>query len=104
MMPYQQQVSASSGGNIAKYLSPMKLFEYLACGRAICTSDLPVFRDILSTGNAILLPPDEPNTWVSAMRKLIEDPSLREDLGASAKVTASGYTWEKRANNILAGV
>ena len=104
MMPYQQQVSASSGGNIAKYLSPMKLFEYLACGRAICASDLPVFREVLSAENAILLPPNEASSWVSAVRKLIKDPSMREDIAASAKRAASGYTWEKRASRILAGV
>ena len=44
LMPYQRQVSASSGGDISRYLSPMKLFEYMACGRAICSSDLPVFN------------------------------------------------------------
>jgi glycosyltransferase involved in cell wall biosynthesis len=104
MMPYQQQVSASSGGNIAKYLSPMKLFEYLACGRVICASDLPVFRDVLSAENAILLPPGEASSWVSALLELIKDPSLREDLAANAKKAASEYTWEKRASTILAGV
>ncbi len=38
LMPYQQKVEASSGGDISRYLSPMKLFEYLACERAIVSS------------------------------------------------------------------
>ena len=42
LMPYQRQVAASSGGDIARYLSPMKLFEYMACERPIISSDLPV--------------------------------------------------------------
>ena len=82
----------------------MKLFEYLACGRAICASDLAVFRDVLSAENAILLPPNEANSWVSALRKLIKDPAMREDLAANAKKAASEFTWEKRASKILAGV
>lgn len=104
LMPYQRQVSASSGGDIAKYLSPMKLFEYLACGRAICASDLPVFRDVLSAENALLLPPDEVSAWVQAIKQLIEVPRMRKDLALRAKETAGEYTWEKRASKILAGV
>jgi len=50
LMPYQSQVAASSGGDIARYLSPMKLFEYLACGKPILSSDLPVLRE--SAGRA----------------------------------------------------
>jgi glycosyltransferase involved in cell wall biosynthesis len=80
LMPYQERVSASSGGNIAKYLSPMKLFEYLACGRAIIASDLPVFRDVLTAENAILLPPDETSSWVDAIQKLIENPFKRNGI------------------------
>ncbi len=104
MMPYQQQVSASSGGNIAKYLSPMKLFEYLACGRAICSSDLPVFGDVLSAEIAVLLPPGDTNSWVMALRELSENPSRRKDLAEKAKRAAGDYSWESRAKKILAGI
>jgi glycosyltransferase involved in cell wall biosynthesis len=104
MMPYQRQVSASSGGNIAKYLSPMKLFEYMACGRAICSSDLPVFRDVLSSDLAILLPPDDANEWVAALEELHENPLRREELAKRVKSTAGDYSWENRARKILAGI
>lgn len=104
LMPYQRQVAASSGGDIAKYLSPMKLFEYLACSRAIMASDLPVFRDVLSAENAILLPPDDATSWGNALQKLIEDPPRRNDLALNAKKTAGEYTWERRASKILSGI
>ena len=42
----------------------MKMFEYMAAGRAILSSDLPVLREVLNEENAILLPPDEPAAWV----------------------------------------
>ncbi len=52
MMPYQGHVAASSGGDISRYLSPMKLFEYMACGRAILASDLPVLKEVLNAQNS----------------------------------------------------
>ena len=101
VMPYQSQVSASSGGDIGKYLSPMKLFEYLACGRAICSSNLPVLQEVLSPEIAVLLPPDDVEAWVAAIQELQTNPTLRKDLGVRARATASAYSWEARAENII---
>ena len=102
LMPYQSQVSASSGGDIGRYLSPMKLFEYLACGRAICSSNLPVLQEILSQEIALLLPPDNIQAWVAAIKKLDDNPDLRKDLGNNARAAAQKYSWEARAEKIFA--
>ena len=40
LMPYGRMIAGSSGGNTADICSPMKLFEYMAAGRAILSSDL----------------------------------------------------------------
>jgi glycosyltransferase involved in cell wall biosynthesis len=104
LMPYQRKVSASSGGDIAKFLSPMKLFEYLACGRVILSSDLPVLKEILNSQNAVLLPPDEVNTWVTAIQDLRANPEKRTSLAKQAIVDAQRYTWEARAEQILTSV
>lgn len=104
MMPYQKRVAASSGGDIAPYLSPMKLFEYLACGRPILSSDLPVLREVLNPENAILLPPDEGIAWIEALRGLRADPEQVSRLGEQARRDASLYTWEARAERVIAGV
>jgi glycosyltransferase involved in cell wall biosynthesis len=39
LMPYGLQISGSSGGNSADICSPMKMFDYLATGRPILSSD-----------------------------------------------------------------
>jgi glycosyltransferase involved in cell wall biosynthesis len=104
LMPYQKRVAASSGGDISRYLSPMKLFEYLACGRAILSSDLPVFREVLSTENAILLPPEDIEAWTASMLSLQADPQRRSNLAAAARHTARHYTWEARARRIFDGI
>jgi glycosyltransferase involved in cell wall biosynthesis len=102
LMPYQSKVAASSGGDIGRYLSPMKLFEYLACGRAICSSDLPVLQEVLSPETAVLLPPDDIDSWVQAIQELISNPSYRNKLANNAKAAAQKYSWESRARRILA--
>ena len=104
LMPYQQYVSASSGGDIARYLSPMKLFEYLACGRAIVSSDLPVLREVLNSENAVLLPPGDVDAWVTALRELQANPELRACLAEKARREATKYTWQARAKRILDGI
>ncbi len=104
LMPYQRRVAASSGGDIGRYLSPMKLFEYLACGRPILSSDLPVLREAVNPENAVLLPPEDPNAWVEALLALQGDPSRRTVLAQSARLSAEGYSWEARANKIIEGL
>jgi len=104
LMPYQHRVAASSGGDIAKYLSPMKLFEYMACGRAIISSDLPVLREILNDENAVLLPPDDLTTWVTAIRDLSTNPEQRARLAAQAQQDVIQYSWRARAQNILSTI
>jgi len=101
LMPYQRSVAASSGGNIARYLSPMKLFEYMACGRAIISSDLPVLEEILNHENAVLLPPDDLTAWVSAIQDLNANPEKRVQLGVQAQLDAQQYSWNARAQNII---
>jgi glycosyltransferase involved in cell wall biosynthesis len=101
LMPYQEQVAASSGGDIARYLSPMKLFEYLASGRVILSSDLPVLQEVLNTENAILLPPNDAAAWVATLQDLRNNTEKRTQLAARAQRDAQQYSWENRAQKIL---
>jgi glycosyltransferase involved in cell wall biosynthesis len=101
LMPYQRQVAASSGGDISRYLSPMKLFEYLACERPIISSDLPVLQEVLHAENSILLPCEDIDAWVSAVHQLEMDPGLCRRLAGRARQDAGQYTWKARAQKIL---
>lgn len=104
LMPYQRHVAASSGGDISRYLSPMKLFEYMANERAILSSDLPVLGEILNTDNAVLLHPDDIDAWVDALKHLEINPDYRRKLAAQARKDVQRYTWEARAEHILDGI
>jgi glycosyltransferase involved in cell wall biosynthesis len=88
----------------SRYLSPLKLFEYLAAGRAIVASDLPALREVLLDGqNAVLVPPDDAGALAAAIGALRSSPELRARLGRAAAATAERHTWRRRAETILEG-
>jgi glycosyltransferase involved in cell wall biosynthesis len=101
LMPYQRKVAASSGGDIAHFLSPMKLFEYLACGRVILSSQLPVLKEVLNDKNAILLPPEDVRAWVLALQEIRNDPFRQVSLANQARKDSLKYSWEARAARIF---
>ena len=55
-IPYTKIIkSAGEVDDISKYTSPLKLFDYLAVGKMIISSDLEVLREVISTDNAIFI-------------------------------------------------
>lgn len=101
LMPYQQTVATSSGGNTATICSPMKMFEYMAAGGAILTSDLPVLREVLDETTAVFCPSDRVEAWESALSGLLNDKKRREALGQSAHRAVERYSWIERSRRIL---
>ncbi len=78
--------------------SPLKLFEYLASGRAIVASDLPALREVLQHDvNAILVPAGDPGALARGIQQLAPDPALRARLAHAARQTVAEYSWDKRA-------
>jgi glycosyltransferase involved in cell wall biosynthesis len=104
LMPYDETVAASSGGNIGRYLSPMKVFEYMACGRPICSSNLPVLQEILNPNNAVMLSPGDVHSWKQAINNLRVDSTLCITLANQAFQDVQNYSWERRAARILDGL
>jgi glycosyltransferase involved in cell wall biosynthesis len=80
----------------------MKLFEYLAAGRAILSSDLPVFHEVLNTGNAVFALPEDLASWREALRTLIEDPAHRSALAQQAALDSTRYALLERERLALA--
>lgn len=104
LLPLQRQVSPDGGGSdISRWTSPMKMFEYMAQGRAIVASDLPVLGEVLKNEhNALIAPGGDPNAWVRAIQRLQSDAILRCRLGKTARQELEEkYTWAARAKMIL---
>ena len=77
---------------------PMKLFGYLAAGRAVVAPDLEDLRELLEHGqNAWLFPAGEVDAAVEALRAVIADHGLRTRLEEGARETAEELTWDARA-------
>ena len=102
LMPYQEDLSTyNSNLSTARWMSPMKLFEYLSSKKAIISSDLPVIREILNESNSILVPPNDLKCWINAIESL-SDATLRERIANKAYDDfINNYTWDIRAKNVL---
>jgi len=104
LMPYSRSIMGSSGtADSASVASPMKMFEYMAAGRAIVTSDLPVIREVLNERNAVFCDPDQLENWRIEIGALLRDETRRIELGKQARRDVESYTWLARADRILDG-
>lgn len=102
--PYQSAVKVGNKKvDIARWMSPLKLFEYMAARKAIIASDLAVLKEVLvHEKNALLADPDNINSWVHAIKKLQKDQSLRVALGNEAqKNFLQHFTWQHRARQLI---
>jgi glycosyltransferase involved in cell wall biosynthesis len=96
--------------------SPTKLFEYMAMGKGIIASDLDQIGEVLSEGiriwkeeaesagsaPAVLARPGNSQDLIAAIKRLVTDPALRNQLGANARTELMRkYTWRHHVNRIL---
>lgn len=94
---------AGGGGDIAPWMSPMKIFEYFAHNKAVIAADLPAIREVLVSGiEGLLCPPGDVEAWSAAIRLLSLDAELRDRLGGAAKGRLKReFTWSQRALRIV---
>lgn len=105
LMPYQAQVSIGLvGHDTGRWMSPMKMFEYMSSGTPFVASDLPVLREVLRDGdNAVLVAPNDLPAWRRSILALQDDPALRQTLARRAYDDYQAhYTWRRRAERIRA--
>jgi len=69
---------------------PKALIEAAACGRPIVTTDVPGCREIVRHGeNGLLVPVRDAVALAEALRKLIANPDLRQQMGERGREIAS---------------
>jgi len=103
LMPYGRSISASSGQDIGEVINPMKMFDYMAAGRAIISADLPVIHEVLNEKNAVFCEPGNVEIWERTLRELLADEPRRQALGTQARRDVARYTWVARAERALDG-
>jgi glycosyltransferase involved in cell wall biosynthesis len=90
---------------VVAYASPLKLFEYLALGRAIVAPSQPNICEVLRDGeNALLFDPKNSLGLVQAIRRLMGDADLRRRLERKAAETINeqSLTWVGNAKKVSA--
>ncbi|HLG43124.1 MAG TPA: glycosyltransferase family 4 protein [Planctomycetota bacterium] len=85
-----------------RWCSPLKMFEYMASGRPIVTSDIPALHEILKhEENALFVPPGNTAALGGAIARLLGDSSLARTLSERALNDVRQYSWDERARRIL---
>ena len=85
------------------YFSPLKVFEYMAAGRAIVASSIGQIPEILTDGETGLLTrPGDATDLAAKIRRLHHDGLLREGIGDAARREAfERHGWTTRVEQIL---
>jgi glycosyltransferase involved in cell wall biosynthesis len=102
LMPYQKETKIGNGLDTTRWMSPMKMFEYMFSGRPMISSDLPALTEVLKNNEtALLVPSDDINAWEDALNKM-DNPEVRWSLARNAFEQASlHHTWDLRVKRIL---
>lgn len=85
------------------YGFPMKAYEYMASKRPILYSDLPIIAEVLGD-YAISFRPGDAKDLADKIMHLKNNPTEGENLANKAHIKVANYTWDKRAENIIAFV
>lgn len=77
------------------FYSPLKIFEYMACGLPVLTTACPELQAIVREGvTGHCLPEDDVAAWAAVLVRLAADPGRRVAMGAAGRVDAAGrYAW-----------
>lgn len=105
VLPFSRNIVVGSMKNadIGRWISPLKLFEAMAYGKAILSSSLETVKEVMSDGeNCLMASPEDIAGWCEKLDRLVSDEDLRNRLGQNAKeLFESNYTWAMRAKEII---
>jgi glycosyltransferase involved in cell wall biosynthesis len=84
-------------------LSPLKLYAYMACGRPVVMTDVPVEIDAVDRTRTITtVAADSPAALATGILALLRDPERMVRLGAESRAVALKHSWKNSAQSILA--
>lgn len=89
--------------NSNSYGSPMKLFEYMAMGKAVVAPRLGPIEDVMiNDQNGIMFEPGDRNSLRDALSDLIENDDKRNKIGREAsKTILAKHTWKNNGEKII---
>jgi hypothetical protein len=101
-MPYQKKIKGRSSIQIEKYLSPLKMFDYMAAKLIILASDLKIYKHILINNyNCKLIKLNNDMAWSLNLNNVFINLNKYKYLKKNAFLTAKSYSWENRVKLIF---
>jgi len=97
-----EQLAALYSGSLAACVPSLyegfglPALEAMACGTPVLASDVGGLREI-ATGAGLLVPADDGGAWVEELRRLVQDPGLRDHLRALGLARAARFSWDLSA-------
>jgi glycosyltransferase involved in cell wall biosynthesis len=104
LMPYEQRVFYNQylSDDIGKFHSPLKMFEYLASGKLLISSNQKVLKEILNDKiNCLMVKKNNFNSWLKCIRYAETNQERINKIIKFAKQDSKKYSWEIRIKNIL---
>jgi glycosyltransferase involved in cell wall biosynthesis len=89
-------------GSGAWYFSPLKVFEYMAMGKAVAATQMGQCAELLRQGRGLLMPPGNPSLWAERIVDLLDNPQQRDRMGKAARqLIETKYTWLQNTQTII---
>ncbi len=106
IMPSNKKILRSTGGvgNIAKYTSPLKLFDYLSAGKLIIVSDLKVFNEIIENNIHCIVISLNQTKWIKVLKNIKKSLKKINALKRNAFILSKKYTYKNRARQLVDGL
>jgi glycosyltransferase involved in cell wall biosynthesis len=85
------------------YPSSLKIFEYMAAGKAVIAGNVGQVGEVIKDGdNGLLFDPDREGELLQKTMALLENEELRKHIGARARQEVLGkYSWHQHAKRIV---
>ncbi len=80
-------------------LSPLKVYEYLACKKPVIASNIKNVADLLKSSNSgISVKPEDSDELANSIIKLLKDELLRKEMGRNGReFVVNNYSWKRAA-------
>jgi glycosyltransferase involved in cell wall biosynthesis len=104
LMPYTSSITvAGDVGDITKYTSPLKLFDYLCVGRPIMCSNFDVLKEVITHNKNAIFVKNFKNVyaWKKEITKLINKPEKMKIISKNNYQLSKKYSHSARALKIL---
>jgi glycosyltransferase involved in cell wall biosynthesis len=104
LAPYQNKVAVAGGkGDTSRWMSPLKIFEYMSYKKPMLVSNISVLKEVLiDEYNCLFCDPENIDEWLLSLKKVINDRDLAFNLGKNAYDDLKKYyLWGIRAEKVI---